>query len=152
MDSVSITENCNDQDLLIKTSFDENDSDYDLSVLFDENFQTNKFDTNNEYDRSTLVDHSISDYDLSTLFDESLETNQFYTDITIENNVHANNVENGVHDINFSSMRAHSMMNLGLKKKGFKMGHLNVQGIQNKMEQKLEGKPPETDSIKLIYY
>ena len=135
MDSVYITENCNDQDLLMKTCFDENDCDYNLSILFDENFQTNKFDTNNEYDRSTLVDHSISDYDLSTLFDESLETNQFYTDITIENNVHANNVENDVHGINFSSMRAHSMMNLGLKKKGFKMGHLNVQGIPNKMEQ-----------------
>ena len=101
MDSVSITENCNDQDLLMKTCFDENDCDFNLSILFDENFQTNKFDTNNEYDRSTLVDHNISDYDLSTLFDESLETNQFYTDITIENNVHANNVENDVHDINF---------------------------------------------------
>ena len=135
MDSVSITENCNDQDLLKKTCFDENDCDYNLSILFDENFQTINFDTNNEYARSTLVDHSISDYDLSTLFDESLETNQFYTDITIENNVHANNVENDVHDSNFSSMRAHSMMNLGLKKKGFKMGHLNVQGIPNKMEQ-----------------
>ena len=106
-----------------------------MSILFDENFQTNKFDTNNENDRSTLVDHSISDYELSTLFDESLETNRFYTDITIENNVHAGKVENDVHDIIFSSMRAPSMMNLGLKKKGFKMGHLNVQGIQNKIEQ-----------------
>ena len=78
-----------------------------MSILFDENFQTNKFDTKNKYDRSTLVDHSSSNYDLSTLVDESLETNQFYTDITIENNVHANNVENDVHDIDLSSMRAH---------------------------------------------
>ena len=49
--------------------------------------------------------------------------------------MHAGKVENDVHDIIFSSMRAPSMMNLGLKKKGFKMGHLNVQGIQNKIEQ-----------------
>ena len=34
-----------------------------------------------------------------------------------------------------SSMSAQSMLNLGLGKKGFKMGHLNVQGIQNKIEQ-----------------
>ena len=32
-------------------------------------------------------------------------------------------------------MRAHCMLNLGLKKKGFKMGHLNIQGIQNKTDQ-----------------
>ena len=28
-----------------------------------------------------------------------------------------------------------TMLNLGLHKKGFKMGHLNVQGIQNKIDQ-----------------
>ena len=27
------------------------------------------------------------------------------------------------------------MLNLGLSKKGFKMGHLNIQGIQNKIDQ-----------------
>ena len=27
------------------------------------------------------------------------------------------------------------MLNLGLSKKGFKMGHLNIQGIQNKNDQ-----------------
>ena len=37
--------------------------------------------------------------------------------------------------ITLPSMRAHSMLNLGIKKKVFKMGHLNIQGIQNKVEQ-----------------
>ena len=36
---------------------------------------------------------------------------------------------------NISSMSAQSMLNLGLSKKGFKMGHLNIQGIQNKIDQ-----------------
>ena len=49
--------------------------------------------------------------------------------------MHEHTTENNVHDSTFSSMSAQSMLNLGLGKKGFKMGHLNVQGIQNKIEQ-----------------
>lgn len=114
-DPVSISKNSNDHALL--TSLVENDCDYDLSTLFDGSFQTNEIYYNNDYDRETLVDQSISDYDLSTQFEESLETNEFSTNITTENNVHDHNVDEYVHDINISSMRAHSMMNLGLKKK-----------------------------------
>ena len=47
----------------------------------------------------------------------------------------SSNIENNVHDLILPSMRAHSMLNFGLKKKGFKMGHLNIQGIQNKTDQ-----------------
>ena len=51
------------------------------------------------------------------------------------NILHEHTTENNVHDSTCSSMSAQSMLNLGLGKKGFKMGHLNVQGIQNKIEQ-----------------
>ena len=54
---------------------------------------------------------------------------------TIENNVHDYSAINNFHDCNLSSMRTHSMLNLGLKKNGFKIGHLNSQGIQNKVQQ-----------------
>ena len=54
---------------------------------------------------------------------------------TVESNVHdKSNNENNVHDLILPSMRAHCMLNLGLKKKGFKMSHLNIQGIQNKTD------------------
>ena len=33
------------------------------------------------------------------------------------------------------SMSAQSMLNLVLSRKGFKMGHLNIQGIKNKINQ-----------------
>ena len=83
----------------------------------------------------TLYDLSDCDYNLSTLFDENLE-NSIYENATIENNVHdKSNIENNVHDLILPSMRAPCMLNLGLKKKGFKMGHLNIQGIQNKTDQ-----------------
>ena len=49
--------------------------------------------------------------------------------------MHELSTENNVHDSTCSSMSAQSMLNLGLGKKGFKMGHLNVQGIQSKIEQ-----------------
>ena len=39
-----------------------------------------------------------------------------------------------VHE-NQSSMSALSMLNLCNSRKGFKMGHLNIQGIQNKIDQ-----------------
>ena len=33
------------------------------------------------------------------------------------------------------SMNAQSMLNLVLRRKGFKMGHLNIQGMKNKINQ-----------------
>ena len=49
--------------------------------------------------------------------------------LQLKNNVHDHSVINNLHDYNLPSMRAHSMLNLGLKKKGFKMENLNIQGI-----------------------
>ena len=71
-------------------------------------------------------------YNLSTL----TENNLIYDNTTIENNTSENDVHayENVHE-NHSSMSAQSMLNLGLSKKGFKMGHLNIQGIQNKNNQ-----------------
>ena len=92
----------------------------------------------NDYDLPTLYDLSDCDYNYnsSLLFDENLENN-IYKNATIENNVHdkSSNIESNVHDLILPSVKAHCMMNLGLKKKGFKMGHLNIQGIQNKSDQ-----------------
>ena len=89
------------------------------------------------YQNDTSFSETVNDYiyDLSTLFDQSFETIIQYTNLTIDNNVHEHTNENNVHDSTCSSMSAQSMLNLGLGKKGFKMGHLNVQGIQNKIEQ-----------------
>ena len=39
-----------------------------------------------------------------------------------------------VHE-NQSPMSAQSMLDLGISRKGFKVGHLNIQGIQNKINQ-----------------
>ena len=90
---------------------------------------------NNDYDLPTLNDLSNYGYNLSTLFDENLE-NSIYKNATIENNVYdKSSIENNVHDLILPFMRAQCMLNLGLKKKGFKMGHLNIQGIQNKTDQ-----------------
>ena len=49
--------------------------------------------------------------------------------------MHELSTENNVHDSTCASMSAKSMLNLGLGKKGFKKGHLNVLGIQCKIEQ-----------------
>ena len=94
-------------------------------------------ETNSLYQNDTSFSEPVNDYiyDLSTLFDQSFETNVQYTNLTIDNNVHELSTENNVHDSTCSSMSAKSMLNLGLGKKGFKMGHLNVQGIQSKIEQ-----------------
>ena len=71
---------------------------------------------NNDYDLPTLYDLSDCDYNLSILFDENLENN-IYKNATVENNVHdKSNNENNVHDLILPSMRAHCMLNLGLKK------------------------------------
>ena len=94
-------------------------------------------ETNSLYQNDNSFSEPVNDYiyDLSTLFDQSFETNVQYTNLTIDNNVHELSTENNVHDSTCSSMSAQSMLNLGLGKKGFKMGHLNVQGIQSKIEQ-----------------
>ena len=69
------------------------------------------------------------------MFDENLE-NSIYKNATIEIIVHdKSNNENDVNDLILPSMRANCLLNLGLKTKGFKMGHLNIQGIQNKTDQ-----------------
>ena len=67
------------------------------------------------------------------------ENNLIYNNTTIENNTclngaHASDMYENVHE-NGSSMSAKSMLNLGLSRKGVKMGHLNIQGIQNKINQ-----------------
>ena len=83
-------------------------------------------------DNGNQENFSETIYNLSTL----TENNLIYDDTTIENNTSENDVHayENVHE-NHSSMSAQSMLNLGLSKKGFKMGHLNIQGIQNKNDQ-----------------
>ena len=94
-------------------------------------------ETNSLYQNDTSFSEPVNDYiyDLSTLFDQSFETNVQYTNLTIDYNVHELSTENNVHDSTCSSMSVQSILNLRLGKKGFKMGHLNVQGIQSKIEQ-----------------
>ena len=83
-------------------------------------------------DNGNQENFSETIYNLSTL----TENNLIYDNTTIENNTSENDVHayENVHE-NHSSMSAQSMLNLGLSKKGFKMGHLNIQGIQNKNDQ-----------------
>lgn len=88
-----------------------------------------------DYDNQANSSQTI--YNFSTLIDNDL----MYDNTTIENNPYENDVhENDMHvndnvHEDQSSMSAQSMLNLGLSRKGFKMGHLNIQGIQNKIDQ-----------------
>ena len=66
------------------------------------------------------------------------ENNLIYNNTTIKNNtclngVHASGMYENVHE-NRSSMSAKSLLNLGLSRRGFKMGHLNIKGIPNKID------------------
>lgn len=82
----------------------------------------------NQNSSSVLIDN---EYEISTFLDQNNDATSFYSYATIEDNVH----EINLHEINYSSMSAQNMLNLGLSKKGLKMGHLNIQGLQNKIEQ-----------------
>ena len=64
-------------------------------------------------------------YDLSTLFDSNVSDDKFNSvcnDLT-----HVENIS--------SSMCAESSLNLKLTIKGFRIGHINIQGLQNKFDQ-----------------
>ena len=88
-----------------------------------------------DYDNEANSSQTI--YNLSSLIDNDLA----YDNTTIENNTYENDVHENEMHVNDnvhedqSSMSAQSMLNLGLSRKGFKMGHLNIQGIQNKIDQ-----------------
>ena len=53
---------------------------------------------------------------------------------TCENDLHANDMHENMHE-NQSSMSVQSMLNLGLSRKAFKIGHLDIHVIQNKIDQ-----------------
>ena len=90
---------------------------------------------------STTLHNADNIYDLSTIFDQNLESNAFYLDNTTYLNMHDQPIINNVHDsvlhddIANTSMCAQNSLNLQLSKKGFKMGHLNIQGVQNKFDE-----------------
>ena len=73
---------------------------------------------------STLIDNDLA-YDNTTIENNTYENDVHENDMHVNDNVHEDR----------SSMSAQSMLNLGLSRKGFKMGHLNIQGIQNKIDQ-----------------
>ena len=73
---------------------------------------------------SILIDNDLA-YDNTTIENNTCENDEHENDIHVNDNVHEDQ----------SSMSARSMLNLGLSRKGFKMGHLNIQGIQNKIDQ-----------------
>ena len=90
---------------------------------------------------STALHNADNIYDLSTFFDQNLDTNALYLDNTTYLNMHDQPIINNVHDsvlhddIANTSMCAQNSLNLQLSKKGFKIGHLNIQGVQNKFDE-----------------
>ena len=90
---------------------------------------------------STILHNADSLYDLSTFFDQNVETNALYLDNTTYISMHDQQIINNVHDSVLhddtanTSMCAQNSLNLQLSKKGFKMGHLNIQGVQNKFDE-----------------
>ena len=96
---------------------------------------------------SINTDKSMKLYDDHNMSSEFIDINQNLSnkdEAATENNIsHEKNdicmLERNVHENkmhgNISSMSAQSMLNLGLSKKGFNIGHLNIQGIQNKIDQ-----------------
>lgn len=89
---------------------------------------------NQAYQNETLTENlrqMTSDlYELSTLHDVLSSQN-----VPVQNNnTHDDNLHAHVH-CSDSSMSAQNMLNLHLNDKGMKIGHLNIQGIANKIDQ-----------------
>ena len=79
----------------------------------------------NLYNDTTFNDN-LSDLHADIVHD--LNMNSLYNNVTLsEDNIH--NVNNN------SSTCAQNLIDLGLKSKGFRIGHINIQSIQNKIDQ-----------------
>ena len=83
------------------------------------------------------LSRSNSIYEIPTIIDQISETNALYFNNTTFINLHDQPFINNVHDsvLHDTSMCAQNSLNLQLSKKGFKIGHLNIQGIQNKFDE-----------------
>ncbi len=76
----------------------------------------------------------------TTIYDNSIHVNN-YTNTTIDDySTHVNNYTNttieddSIHVNNDSSVTStHNAYNLGLSSKGQRIGHINIQGVQNKL-------------------
>lgn len=115
-----------------------NETSDDTSCYYDSINQTDLSQTRTEFSSTDSYNETINDietarnqneqndiYDLSTLFDSNVSDDKFnsvYNDLT-----HVENIS--------SSMCAESSLNLKLSTKGFRIGHINIQGIQNKFDQ-----------------
>ena len=94
-----------------RTEFSSIDS-YNDETINDIETARNQNEQNDIYDLSTLFDSNVSDD----------KCNSVYNDLT-----HVENIS--------SSMCAESSLNLKLTTKGFTIGHINIQGLQNKFDQ-----------------
>ena len=87
--------------------------------------------SNNEYQNETVQEISVDCFETSTLCDISDNVNSLpYSDFTINDTCLSSLVENDI-----SSMSAQNPLCLNLCNKGMHIGHLNVQGLQNKFDQ-----------------
>ena len=130
-------------------------SDKSINISSSELFTDNrKVEICNGTQESTFICSPQNDqYNASTI-NGSKTRNNLYNDTTCGDNIsnlHAdivpdlnisslyNNVtlsEENIHDVNNnSSTCAHNLVDLGLKSKGFRIGHINIQSIQNKIDQ-----------------
>ena len=103
---------------------------------------SNTSDLNSQTSELTYINESSSINSLleTETIDNSAQSENITTNSTIISNVQTENDNLNLHDcVNVhanvnSSMTAHPL-NLNLTTKGLKIGHLNIQGLQNKFEQ-----------------
>ena len=86
---------------------------------------------NGSINSDNLYNDTTYDANLSNLHDDivhDLNIHSLYNNITLS--------DENIHDVNNNSATcAHNLVDLGLKSKGFRIGHINIQSIQNKIDQ-----------------
>ena len=107
---------------------------------------------NDNFYNDTTFDDDLSDLHADTVstINESKHHHNLYNETTLNNNISDlyadivhdslyNNItlsEDSIHNVtNNSSTCAQNLVDLGLNSKGFRIGHINIQSIQNKIDQ-----------------
>ena len=85
---------------------------------------TETIDNDSIFESETVSDTSENYFELSTICNDEHNNNiMFYNDTTVSRNT----VD--------TSMSAQNLLDINLGKKGMHIGHINSQGLQNKLEQ-----------------
>ena len=115
-----------------------NTSDLDISDIVGQN--VSDLDSRNNESTNTNEQSSLKSSTESQIKDISTQSANILTNSTFVSSVQTENDTLNLHDIvnlhaNDSSSMMAQPLNLNLTSKGLKIGHLNIQGLQNKFDQ-----------------